>query len=81
MTASPDNTAPIVGIDLGTTNSLVAYADEKGPRILVDAHGTRMLPSVVRFNADGRAVEVGERARRQAILEPEWTVSSVKRLM
>ncbi len=81
MTASPDNTAPIVGIDLGTTNSLVAYADEKGPRILADAHGARMLPSVVRFNAEGRAVEVGERARRQTILEPAWTVSSVKRLM
>ncbi len=80
MSQSADN-SPIVGIDLGTTNSLVAFADEKGPRILPSAAGERMLASVVRFDGSGRAVEVGESARRRAIVEPAWTVSSIKRLM
>ena len=73
---------PIVGIDLGTTNSLVAVCDERGPRVL-HAEGARaILPSVVRYAPDGRAVEaVGDAARDHAVEFPERTVSSVKRLM
>ena len=71
---------PIVGIDLGTTNSLIAYCDESGPRILVDDTGERLLPSVVRLGADG-AVAVGREARDHAVEFPHQTVHSVKRLM
>ena len=72
----------IVGIDLGTTNSLVAWCDAKGPRILPDAHGRAVLPSVVRLNeSDGGAEAIGHEARATAIQHPERTVHSVKRLM
>jgi molecular chaperone DnaK (HSP70) len=72
----------IVGIDLGTTNSLVAYCDEKGPRILADDDGKAILPSVVRLSAsDGSAEAIGHEARATAIEFPERTVHSVKRLM
>lgn len=80
---------PIVGIDLGTTNSLVAVAgwgegvDASRPRILPDEQGRAMLPSVVRFDAagTGRVEAVGYEARAEAVRYPERTVSSVKRLM
>lgn len=68
-----------VGIDLGTTNSLVAYCDERGPRILPDASGRALVPSVVRFESD--SVVVGSAARDGASDRPERTISSVKRLM
>ncbi|MEM9347515.1 MAG: Hsp70 family protein [Planctomycetota bacterium] len=72
----------IVGIDLGTTNSLVAYCDEKGPRVLNDSEGRAILPSVVRLSmADGSAEAIGYDARATAIEHPERTVHSVKRLM
>ncbi|MEO0476483.1 MAG: Hsp70 family protein [Planctomycetota bacterium] len=72
----------IVGIDLGTTNSLVAYCDEKGPRVLNDSEGRAILPSVVRLSmADGSAEAIGHEARGTAIEYPERTVHSVKRLM
>ncbi len=72
----------IVGIDLGTTNSLVAYCDEKGPRILPDDQGRAVLPSVVRLNeSDGSAEAIGHEARATAIEFPERTIHSVKRLM
>ncbi|MFK7790363.1 MAG: Hsp70 family protein [Phycisphaeraceae bacterium] len=72
----------IVGIDLGTTNSLVAYCDEKGPRILPDSQGRAVLPSVVRLNVpDGSAEAIGHEARATAIEFPEQTIHSVKRLM
>ncbi len=70
---------PIVGIDLGTTNSLVAYCDERGPRVLEDDDGARLLPSVVRFLDDG--VVVGREAHDEAVLHPETTVGSSKRLL
>ncbi|MBX3407575.1 MAG: Hsp70 family protein [Phycisphaeraceae bacterium] len=83
--ALPARNEPIVGIDLGTTNSLVAVAgwDDPAPRILPDEHGRAMLPSVVRFAADGtgRVEAIGDEARAQAVRFPERTVSSVKRLM
>ncbi len=71
----------IIGIDLGTTNSLVAYVDEKSglPRVIPDAEGRTLLPSVVGFTPDG--LIVGEAARRQLARRPADTVYSVKRLM
>ncbi|MEM7682481.1 MAG: Hsp70 family protein [Planctomycetota bacterium] len=93
-TDPPEPTAaadPIVGIDLGTTHSLVAFADAAGPRILVDpadANGSddapdpALLPSCVRYAPDGASVEaVGWPARHQAVKHPERTVYSIKRLM
>jgi len=71
----------IVGIDLGTTNSLVAYVDEKtgAPRVIPDRDGQALLPSVVSFSSEG--VLVGAVAKRQLVRRPESTVYSVKRLM
>jgi len=69
-----------VGIDLGTTNSLVAYMDPTGPRVIPGTDGGRLLPSVVSCTRGGEMV-VGERARRMLASEPERTVYSVKRLM
>jgi molecular chaperone DnaK len=71
----------IVGIDLGTTNSLVAYVDEKTglPRVIPDRDGQALLPSIVSFAREG--VLVGAAARRQLVRRPEATVYSVKRLM
>jgi molecular chaperone DnaK (HSP70) len=71
--------APIVGIDLGTTNSLVAVCDACGPRVLTDEAGRAMVPSVVRYQAGG--VVVGHDARERASAFPRETISSVKRLM
>jgi len=78
-----DTTEPILGIDLGTTNSLVAVADAAGPRILEgpNASGERILPSVVRLGDDGTLEAIGEEARRHAVEFPERTIFSVKRLM
>ncbi|MFN0069542.1 MAG: Hsp70 family protein [Limisphaerales bacterium] len=70
----------IVGIDLGTTNSLVAVVDAGLPGVLADAEGRRLTPSVVHVAADG-TVAVGEPARRQRVLRPAETVSSVKRFI
>jgi molecular chaperone DnaK len=71
----------IVGIDLGTTNSLVAYVDEKTglPRVIPDRDGQVLLPSIVSFAGEG--VLVGAAAKRQLVRRPEATVYSVKRLM
>ncbi len=74
---------PIVGIDLGTTNSLVAVCDESGPRVLTGRDGSRLLPSVVRFERVGDSVvkTVGLAARDASPQFPQSTISSVKRLM
>jgi len=69
----------IVGIDLGTTNSLVAYSDEKGPRIL-GSEDEQVMPSVVRIDPDGSLV-VGRNAADRIVELPERTINSVKRLM
>ena len=82
MSAAPSD--PIIGIDLGTTNSLVAVAGwpaASGPRVLADEMGRNMLPSVVRFGADGKVAEVGYEAKQRAVEFPLSTISSVKRLM
>ncbi len=70
----------IIGIDLGTTNSLAAFMDLTGPEIIPGPDGSRMVPSIVSLGADGSFV-VGEPARRLLIDSPERTVYSVKRLM
>lgn len=79
-----DTPEVIVGIDLGTTNSLVAVCDEQGPRTIDDDEGRAILPSVVRFdlNTDGSVRPVaGHAAAEHAVEFPATTVSSVKRLM
>src|ERR1051326_7328115 len=70
----------IVGIDLGTTNSLVAFMDLTGPEIIPGADGNRLVPSVVSIAPDGDVV-VGDAAREMLLTHPERTVYSVKRLM
>jgi molecular chaperone DnaK len=72
----------IVGIDLGTTNSLVAYLEQqtKEPQCIPGPYGSTLLPSVVSLDADGSII-VGEAARRRLLTQPERTIYSVKRLM
>jgi molecular chaperone DnaK len=72
----------IVGIDLGTTNSLVAYMDPQTgqPKCIVGSYGGTLCPSVVSLDPDGRII-VGEPARRRLLTQPERTIYSVKRLM
>lgn len=78
-TESPD---VIVGIDLGTTNSLVAVCDERGPRVLHGEGDGPILPSVVRLSeVDGSAEAIGSDARATAVQYPDRTIHSVKRLM
>ncbi len=72
--------AKAIGIDLGTTNSVVSIMEAGEPKVLVNSEGDRVTPSVVAFNKDGQRL-VGQVARRQAITNPENTVSSIKRFM
>jgi molecular chaperone DnaK len=74
------STGHIVGIDLGTTNSLVAFMDLTGPRIIPGSDGDKLVPSVVSILAEGGIV-VGNPARELLLTQPERTVYSVKRLM
>src|SRR5580704_8604540 len=69
-----------VGIDLGTTNSVVAVMEGGEPVVISTAEGTRTLPSVVAFKANGERL-VGVTAKRQAVVNPENTVFSIKRFM
>jgi molecular chaperone DnaK len=70
----------IIGIDLGTTNSVVAIMEGSEPKVLTNEEGSRLTPSVVGYAKDGEVL-VGQVARRQAITNPENTVYSVKRFM
>src|SRR5271169_2988003 len=70
----------IVGIDLGTTNSLVAYMDLTGPKIIEDAQGRKIVPSIVSLTESGQLV-AGEEARELLLTASDRTVYSVKRLM
>ena len=70
----------IIGIDLGTTNSVVCIMDGKEPKVLTNEEGARLTPSVVAFDDRGEVL-VGQIARRQAITNPENTVFSAKRLI
>jgi len=70
----------IVGIDLGTTNSVVAVLEGGEPVVITTAEGSRLLPSVVGFAKTGERL-VGQTAKRQAVVNPENTVFSIKRFM
>jgi len=70
----------IIGIDLGTTNSCVAVMDGEDALVLPNAEGSRTTPSVVAFTESGERL-VGQQAKRQAIINPERTLSGTKRLM
>lgn len=70
----------IVGIDLGTTHSLIAWCDASGPQLIRDASGEGRVPSVMAFGPDGR-VTIGWEARAHAVEQPTSTVFSIKRLM
>src|SRR5215831_533797 len=70
----------IIGIDLGTTNSVVAIMEGKEPKVISNEEGSRLTPSVVAFDDKGDVL-VGQIARRQAITNPENTVFSSKRFM
>ena len=70
----------IIGIDLGTTNSVVAVMEGGEPTVITSAEGSRITPSVVGFAKSGERL-VGQVAKRQAITNPENTVFSIKRFM
>ncbi|HEY9089895.1 MAG TPA: molecular chaperone DnaK [Anaerolineaceae bacterium] len=72
--------AKIIGIDLGTTNSVVAVMEGGDPVVIPTAEGSRLLPSVVAFNKNGERL-VGQPAKRQVVVNPENTVFSIKRFM
>jgi molecular chaperone DnaK len=72
--------AKIIGIDLGTTNSVVAVMEGKDPVVITNEEGSRLTPSVVAYTKDGERL-VGQVAKRQAITNPERTVYSIKRFM
>src|ERR1700746_2859520 len=70
----------VVGIDLGTTNSVVAGMEAGQPAVIVNQEGNRITPSVVAFAKDGERL-VGQVAKRQAVTNAENTVYSIKRFM
>jgi molecular chaperone DnaK len=72
--------AKLIGIDLGTTNSVVAIMEGRDPKVLTNEEGSRITPSVVAFTKEGERL-VGQVAKRQAITNPERTVFSIKRFM
>ncbi len=72
--------AKVVGIDLGTTNSCVAVMEGGKPQVIANAEGGRTTPSVVGFSKSGERL-VGEMAKRQAVSNPDRTISSIKRHM
>jgi len=72
--------AKIIGIDLGTTNSVVAVMEGKDPVVITNEEGSRLTPSVVAYTKDGERL-VGQVAKRQAITNPEKTIYSIKRFM
>jgi molecular chaperone DnaK len=70
----------IIGIDLGTTNSVVAVMEGGDPTVITTAEGSRLLPSVVAFSKTGERM-VGQTAKRQATINPDNTIYSIKRFM
>lgn len=70
----------IIGIDLGTTNSCVAFLDQGRPKVIENAEGDRTTPSIVAFHKDGETL-VGASAKRQAVTNPKNTFYAVKRLI
>jgi len=78
--ASDAITGPIIGIDLGTTNSCVSVMEGKQPKVLENSEGARTTPSVVAFTKEGERL-VGLPAKRQAVVNPENTFFATKRLV
>src|SRR5260370_32276066 len=72
--------AKVIGIDLGTTNSVMAVMEAGEPTVLENAEGSRITPSVVAVTKTGERL-VGQVAKRQAVTNPENTIFSIKRLM
>jgi len=72
--------AKIIGIDLGTTNSVVAVMEGGEPKVIINEEGNRLTPSVVGIGKGGEIL-VGQTAKRQAVLNPENTIFSIKRFM
>ena len=72
--------AKIIGIDLGTTNSVVAVMEGSSPKVLINSSGLRLTPSVVGFTDKGERL-VGQIARHQQVTNPENTIFSIKRFM
>ena len=72
--------AKTIGIDLGTTNSVVAVMEGGKPTVIANAEGSRTTPSIVGFSKTGEKL-VGQLAKRQAILNPDKTIISIKREM
>jgi molecular chaperone DnaK len=70
----------IIGIDLGTTNSVVAVLEGANPTVIPNAEGLRTTPSIVAYTAS-REIIVGQLAKRQSVVNPENTFSSVKRFI
>jgi len=80
MTGRP-RSGRVVGIDLGTTNSLVAFMGADGPEVIRDETGNALVPSIVYYDNDERRLLVGEEARDRLITEPRKAIYSVKRFM
>ena len=72
--------AKVIGIDLGTTNSVVAVMEGGEPTVITNQEGSRLTPSVVGFAKNGERL-VGQLAKRQAVSNPDNTVASIKRHM
>ena len=70
----------VIGIDLGTTNSVCAYMDRRDPIVIINAEGGRITPSVVGISKNGERF-VGDIAKRQLLINPEATIHSIKRFM
>src|SRR6476661_2197690 len=75
-----DMASKIIGIDLGTTNSVVAVMEGGDPVVIPNAEGGRTTPSVVAFTKEGERL-VGQVAKRQAVTNPQRTIFSIKRFM
>ena len=72
--------APVIGIDLGTTNSCVSVVEGGSPKVIPNKEGLRTTPSIVAFSKDGQML-VGEEAKRQQVANPKSTFSATKRLI
>jgi molecular chaperone DnaK len=72
--------AKIIGIDLGTTNSVVSVMEGNEPAVIINSEGKRTTPSVIGFSKEGERT-IGEQAKRQSIANPKNTISSIKRFM
>src|SRR5260370_7433898 len=72
--------AKIIGIDLGTTNSVVAVMEGDQPKVLINSQGSRLTPSVVAFTEKGERL-IGQTAKHQQVTNPKNTIFSIKRFM